>query len=243
MPWCPVCKSEYREGITNCYDCKVPLVDSLDDIENESDSRDMTYEDMNMQMHDGAEMGTYPNPENMEDPQYAEYTENPEYADFENEFDEENASSGATFVKKSDQYQEYLFSAYTCALVGFAGMVFGFLNIAGVFNFVSVPFTQYILFGIFLAFFIGGLAMYKKAKSIQTQIKSENEQMDSINAWLSENIDTRALSSMKDPEVSDEINYFNYCEKIKDRLLSTMPETDPAMADSLIDEYVNGLLK
>ena len=29
MPWCPKCKCEYREGITECADCKVALVDVL----------------------------------------------------------------------------------------------------------------------------------------------------------------------------------------------------------------------
>ncbi len=31
MPFCPVCKNEYREGITQCHECKVPLVASLDE--------------------------------------------------------------------------------------------------------------------------------------------------------------------------------------------------------------------
>lgn len=30
MPWCPVCKNEYREGIEFCAECKVPLVESLE---------------------------------------------------------------------------------------------------------------------------------------------------------------------------------------------------------------------
>lgn len=29
MPWCPNCRSEYREGFTECADCKVALVDEL----------------------------------------------------------------------------------------------------------------------------------------------------------------------------------------------------------------------
>lgn len=29
MPWCPNCNMEYREGVTHCSDCKVPLVDEL----------------------------------------------------------------------------------------------------------------------------------------------------------------------------------------------------------------------
>ena len=31
MPWCPVCKSEYRSNFTLCADCNIPLVDSLEE--------------------------------------------------------------------------------------------------------------------------------------------------------------------------------------------------------------------
>lgn len=37
MPWCPNCKNEYRDGITTCSECKIALVDSLEDINNELD--------------------------------------------------------------------------------------------------------------------------------------------------------------------------------------------------------------
>ena len=32
MPWCPNCKTEYREGITVCVDCKVELVAEYKDV-------------------------------------------------------------------------------------------------------------------------------------------------------------------------------------------------------------------
>ena len=32
MPWCPNCKTEYREGITHCADCKVELVSEYKDV-------------------------------------------------------------------------------------------------------------------------------------------------------------------------------------------------------------------
>lgn len=38
MPWCPICKNEYREGISECADCKVPLVESLDNIVEDADA-------------------------------------------------------------------------------------------------------------------------------------------------------------------------------------------------------------
>lgn len=31
MPWCPKCRTEYRDGVTECADCKTALVDRLDD--------------------------------------------------------------------------------------------------------------------------------------------------------------------------------------------------------------------
>lgn len=33
--WCPKCKSEYREGITECPACKVPLAETLETAETE----------------------------------------------------------------------------------------------------------------------------------------------------------------------------------------------------------------
>lgn len=32
MPFCPICKAEYQEGFTECADCKVELVDNLEEV-------------------------------------------------------------------------------------------------------------------------------------------------------------------------------------------------------------------
>jgi predicted amidophosphoribosyltransferase len=32
MPYCPKCKAEYQEGIKECADCHVPLVDKLEEV-------------------------------------------------------------------------------------------------------------------------------------------------------------------------------------------------------------------
>lgn len=33
MPWCPNCKTEYREGFTTCIDCNIELMDELKEID------------------------------------------------------------------------------------------------------------------------------------------------------------------------------------------------------------------
>lgn len=30
MPWCPICRTEYRRGFEQCSDCRVPLVEELE---------------------------------------------------------------------------------------------------------------------------------------------------------------------------------------------------------------------
>ena len=40
MPWCPVCKEEYKEGIETCPECNTPLVASLEEAE-EADYHDL----------------------------------------------------------------------------------------------------------------------------------------------------------------------------------------------------------
>lgn len=39
MPFCPECKYEYREGCTECSDCRVPLVRALEEEKEEPEKR------------------------------------------------------------------------------------------------------------------------------------------------------------------------------------------------------------
>lgn len=45
MPWCPKCKSEYREGFTRCIDCETDLVESLSDIGKQEKDAEKDYLD------------------------------------------------------------------------------------------------------------------------------------------------------------------------------------------------------
>lgn len=49
MPYCPKCKSEYRDGFTRCYDCEVELVDSMPQV-NKHDDEDSDSEISNEEL-------------------------------------------------------------------------------------------------------------------------------------------------------------------------------------------------
>ena len=52
MPFCPKCRTQYREGFSLCSDCKIPLVDELTDdyeidvilLERDFDEGDETFQ-------------------------------------------------------------------------------------------------------------------------------------------------------------------------------------------------------
>lgn len=44
MPWCPLCKTEYREGFSLCQDCKVELVDALPPDIDDQETKTMAIE-------------------------------------------------------------------------------------------------------------------------------------------------------------------------------------------------------
>lgn len=45
MPWCPKCKTEFREGVTVCSDCQAELVEELP-VEDEEMSGEMRKEEL-----------------------------------------------------------------------------------------------------------------------------------------------------------------------------------------------------
>lgn len=45
MPWCPVCKVEYRDGFTKCNECEIELVDKLEVSENEENEWRLLQDD------------------------------------------------------------------------------------------------------------------------------------------------------------------------------------------------------
>ncbi len=285
MPWCPICKNEYREGISECSECKVPLVESLDDIVEEAD--ELLFSTDNLELADKfityldySDIKTHKTEHNDDNGMTSVYvthsdletakklfrgfsiTENdlktakdtakadeelPETDkdDDKEEYTEPNlrvSDSGGAFVKKADQYQDYRFSALSCLIVGLAGIVFCIFNILGMINIISALFSQMVMMCVFILFVAGGIALYIKSGSIKQQIDSETSVIDSVNEWLKDNITIDYINSIKDENVSDEINYFNYVDDAKERMLANFPDIDIKMAEALIDEHINNIL-
>lgn len=157
----------------------------------------------------------------------------------EMEFEEIKEAPSTTYVRKSDRAKEYRFSSYTCLLCGIAGIIFILLNMLGIINIVAATFTQYVMLFVFAAFFIGGIALYFNSKSIESEAGDEENLEKSVVEWLNLNVTETYLSNIHDDDTPEEVNYFKYCEVIRESLTKEFPEAPVSMLDALIDEHLS----
>lgn len=245
MPWCPVCRSEYRDEFKVCADCGAPLVLSYEDI-------DKISEDPNS--HD-----------NIKDLVEFEENEiitnidiNSTYAEIMDGngdvFDEENgpcddeitglASSKKNvykpYVKASERAENYKSSAYALLLVGSVGIIFLFLSLLGVIpikiaeNIRVVGFIAMLI--MFLAFIIVGIKSLIEAKTINALSDTEDALTDSITDYFKENysidkIDEKALLS-DNLNMSDEEKFFKREEVIRNLIITKFGDLESSYLDN-----------
>ena len=157
------------------------------------------------------------------------------------ENDEDSFFGGGdnTYVKKSDKYDDVKSSSYTMLIVGVLGLIFVTLTITQVIKIPFNPSTAWLFYGImaivFIAFVIGGLVSYTKAKKLKEEAEIEDAKIDEINAWAKENLTADYIDIGLDMNESVEILYFSRAEKIKDLLMHKFEDTDEGLIDLLTE--------
>ena len=147
----------------------------------------------------------------------------------------------SNFVRKAEQYEDYKFSAITCIFFGIVGIVYTILNMISVLSMVTLLFSQLVMLVVFIGFLITGLIIYKNSKKIATLIDSESKLEDALKDWLEQNVTVDYINSLRDESLSDEINYFNYCEMIRENITKNIPSVSDSMLEAIIDEHLTTL--
>ncbi|NLY47623.1 MAG: hypothetical protein GX059_01175 [Clostridiales bacterium] len=146
-------------------------------------------------------------------------------------------SGSGNYVLKSEKYKDYTGTQAIFLIVGAAGFIFVILNAAGILDILSGLFANLIMGALFL-FFIGvGLSTGKKARQLKKEIDEENRLTEKINEWLRTNVTEEFLSSITNPELSEELDYIRKTDTIKEMLIKEFGELDRDYLDRLIEEY------
>lgn len=214
MPWCPKCHSEYVEGITECGECKIPLVE-------EKPAEEIAFEDIPKEYVEAFEEAVKNNEEIVDN--------------------RELLRAQSTYVKRENKYQDTKDSAVALTVVGLLGIIALILVFTGV---IKLPFTVesmiicyivfILIFGIFL---IVGLSSFKRAKILKEEAIEENELTETINTMIMDNFGNGKLRFEDDMDETE--LYFARIQALKDAVESEFGELDESYVDLIIDEIYN----
>lgn len=215
MPWCPKCKNEYVEGIKNCTDCGLELVESLEE-EKQTD--------------------TWENPvwqETSDDIPQA-----PAAAAFKGVY---QSNTKKAEENRSSAYMLMIIGGIGLVIVIL--FLLGVINIAlFASNKYMVCGGMGFLFAVF---FVMGVVSLKSSKTFEQRAKEENNLTTEMKKWCEENMTAALIdeiySADKDElaagEDSEEVKYFKRTERMREMINHQFVNLDEGFLDAFIDEY------
>lgn len=233
MPWCPICRNEYREGIKVCAECQVELVDQLED-----DTKEPSAGPYEAQMA-AAEM--FFDPASTADSGPDE--EMPE----DGEGSDEEPILYHAYQDSAVKAEDNKVSAYTLFVVGilgFAGVLLVFMDIIPVFQNVST--TKYLICGVmgalFILFIVFGVVSMRASKVLLVQAQSENSLVAELTKWCEENLDAEQIDRESlEEDMPEEQKYFKRTNRMKEIINNKFMNLDQGLLEHFIDEYYQNL--
>lgn len=226
MSWCPKCKNEYRPGVLQCAECKIPLVESLDEVmeqeERESDSG----------MPGEAAQMTDLSAENGDETQRE--TPKVRYQPYQ---------------KSVDKAQDNKSSAYTLFIVGGIGLIADILVFTGVLPlYQDSSYTKYLVCGVMGAMFIlflvfGGVSM-RNSRILMLKADTEDSLQNEIAKWCAENLTAELIDEgIQLQDMPEEQKYFGRVDKMKSLISDKFLNLDEAFLDHFVDDYYRKLFE
>lgn len=238
MPWCPKCKSEYREGIKECADCKLPLMDELPPESENPYSEEAEMKQMQQWVLEAAE--------EFGEEKEEEHAEPAKELSMETQIRNARLNAARDSVRvyqdKKSKAEDFKSSGYTLILVGTLGIAALVLLELGVFPFSLRAPGKYITYSVmgamFLIFIIMGFSSFKSFKKYAKEAETEDDLTNRIKKWALENMtkDSMVRKASLPADMPEEIKYFKYFEMLKNAIRTEFGEINAAYLESLAEE-------
>lgn len=241
MPWCPKCKTEYREGFQVCADCGSKLVEELAEEMAGGESE----EALDMGTGDFPEGEFSENQEEMWQPDQEEAVSADDFGETEEispaARNAGRGRSGGLYQDSSERASDNRSSAWVLLGLGTAGLIVVILSVAGILPLrFGNPYLFYgVMSAIFILFVVAGIVSMKNAKLFEKKAESENSLRQTLLDWCGENLRAEEIDASVHAEgVSTEIAYFRRSSYIKERLNHQFINLNQGFLDQFIDDYI-----
>lgn len=223
MPWCPKCKSEYREGYTVCADCGSPLVE--DEPVDEPKNASWLFTEEELAVIDRSRDAQALQPEEQ----------------LHGQADGQGSPGGSQYQDNSQRAEESRSSGWILLIVGSLGLVMTILGVTEVLPFnLGNPYLFYgVMTSVFVLFIVAGAVSMKNSRIFARKAESENSLRGTLLNWCRENLHAEEIDSEVDAEgVDEEVLYFSRTAYIRERLNHQFINLDQDFLDRFVDDHV-----
>ena len=264
MPFCPKCKNEYRKGFTECHECKIPLVESLDEADemqikpkrvfDVNDER--SYEFLDQYKEDDEEE------EVSEIVSYSDLTFSEKQFQKNEEEDDDDLEVVApiseqmmrqrqiaeairkqsSYVDKKQKIEDYKSSGFVLTLVGGVGLVALVLLYLGIIPGFSGLKSNYMFMGVmlvmFIVFIIAGIVSFAQIKTIILEAEADDDLISRVNQFFDEYLTVEKLAKevVCGKKDTEEELYFKRTEYMTRVLLQKFTEMNESLREKIIDD-------
>ncbi len=234
MPWCPVCKNEYREGIERCAECKVELVERLEETdEGEKDAQKELEKLARLRaMYAAQQLREQENEDSGDDVQ--EEAEQKVYHPYQN---------------SASKAEDNRSSAYILLFMGIVGFLAVLLIFTGVIPlYQSESTTRYLVCGVmgamFVLFIVFGVVSMRNSKILLIKAKSEDSLVSELTKWCENNLSAEQVDEgLFEDGTGEEQKYFMRTDRMRKIINDKFMNLDEAFLEHFVDEYYQRLFE
>lgn len=264
MPFCPKCKNEYRKGFTECHECKIPLVESLDEADEMQIKPKRVFDVNDERSYEFLD-------QYKEDDEEEEVSEIVSYSDLtfsekqfqKNEEDDDDdlevvapiseqmmrqrqiaeaIRKQSSYVDKKQKIEDYKSSGFVLTLVGVVGLVALVLLYLGIIPGFSGLKSNYMFMGVmlvmFIVFIIAGIVSFAQIKTIILEAEADDDLISRVNQFFDEYLTVEKLAKevVCGKKDTEEELYFKRTEYMTRVLLQKFPEMNESLREKIIDD-------